>query len=157
MKRIAVLLALFASISHAGLPDSQLKVELGKSEDSAGITSTHNAAVVTITSKSGIGGAKLIRTGEGWPARLTIRLGVKGLESFGMENGIIHANTSLKRPKGIPYWQVGKDEKRPEGPDGTLEIAMTKTDEVIEIVIPREMMDGNPEWISFGWIDFFRR
>jgi hypothetical protein len=156
MKWIPIALVLLASVALAGLPAPQFNVELKKAEDSAAITSTANAAIVSITSKSGIGGAKLIRTGEEWPNGLTIDLGVKGLESFGMQNGIIHFNTSMKSPKQMPYWKVGKNQERPDKPDGNLEISMTRTNGVIEIVVPKEMTEGNPKEIVFGWIDAFR-
>lgn len=156
MNRIVAILACGAAVACAGLPGPLFKVELKKAEDSTAITSTDNASVVTIISKSGIGGAKLVLTGTSWPTRLTIRLAVKGLESFRMDNGTIHFDTSLKSPKQVPYWKVGKNDQRPESPDGMLEVDLVNTGEAVEIVVPRELMDGNPEEISFEWIDFFR-
>lgn len=156
MNSIAVILALVASVACAGLPESQLKIELRKAEDSVELTSTGNAAVVTINSKSGIGSARLLRTGEGWPTRLSIRLNLRGLESFEMENGLIHLRTSLQRGKRTPYWKAGNNEGQADA-DGALEMTVTTTDGVIEIVVPSEMTDRNPEAISFTWIDFFRR
>ena len=110
-----------------------------------------------VTSKSGIGGAKLIRTGQAWPSRITIRLSLRNLESFEMRNGIIHFNTSLKGPRQTPYWKDEKDERRSESPNGTLEVTITRTEEAIEVVVPTEMLDGDPKEISFGWIDEFRQ
>ncbi len=154
--RVAAIVWLVASVTCAGLPGPQFKVELKKAEDSAVMTSTHNSTVVSVTSKSGIGGARLLRSGDVWPTRLTIRLNLKGLESLRMENGIIHFNTSLKSPRQVPYWKVGKNDRRPETPDGTLEINLQKTEEFIEIVVPAELTAGNPAEIGLGWIDFFR-
>lgn len=156
MKWIPIVPVLMASAALAWLPAPQFSIELKKAEDSAAITSTGTFAIVSITSKSGIGGAKLTRTGERWPTRLTIELSVKGLESFGMQNGIIHFNTSMKSPKQMPYWKVGRNQERPDTPDGNLEISMTRTNGVIEIVVPKEMTEGNPKEIVFGWIDAFR-
>lgn len=156
MKRIAVMLALVAPLACTALPEPPLHVELRKAEDSAELTSTDNGTVVTVDSESGIGSGRLFRTGEGWPARLSIRLKLGGLESFEMDNGLIHLRTSLHGPKRTPYWNAGKNEAQADA-DGTLEMTITTTDGVIEIVVPGEMMDPNPEAIGFTWIDFFRR
>ncbi|MEI6808584.1 MAG: hypothetical protein WCN95_07660 [bacterium] len=156
MKTVAAIVWLIASIACAGLPGPQFRVELKKAEDSAVMTSTHNSTVVSITSKSGIGGARLVRIGDVWPTRLTIRLHLKGLESLRMENGVIHFNTFLKSPRQVPYWKAGKNDGRPGAPDGTLEVNLQKTEEFIEIVVPGELTAENPTEIGLGWIDFFR-
>jgi hypothetical protein len=157
MYRIAAILVLGASVAYSGLAEPELKVELKKADDSAAVTSAHNATVLAITSKSGIGGAKLLRTGAQWPERLTIRLNVKGLESLRIENGHIRLDAAFKRRRQVPYWNIGNNSDRRSRPrDGTLEVDMIKTETSIEIVIPREILDGNPERIGLFWIDFFR-
>lgn len=145
MRSVPVILIFLLS---ATLQEPRLKVELEKAEDSVEII--HDTTLV-ITSVSGIGGAKLLRTRGEWPSRLMIRLKLGGLESFGMDNGLIHFGTSLYRTKQTAYWRTGKSAS-----DGTLDVTITKTSEAIEIVVPVEMMEGNPESIRFGWIDFFR-
>ena len=156
MKPVLLILALCATVGLAGLPDPPFKVELQKLGDSVGITTTADAALITITSERGIGGAKLILTGHQWPTHLTLHLNLKDLEGFEMNNGIIHINTFRKGPKQVPYWKAGKSENQSDPPDGTLEVAITKTDEAIEIIVPKEMLEGHPQEISFGWIDFYR-
>ncbi len=156
MKIIATILALVATGAFAGLHVTPFRVELKKTEDTAAITSTRDSTIVNISSKSGIGEARLIRNDHPWPTRLTIRLAVKGLESFRMENGIIYFNTSLNGPKRVPYWKFGKNEKQPDAPGGTLEIALRKAEDSVEIVVHAKLMAGNPREIKFGWIDFFR-
>lgn len=111
---------------------------------------------MTIASRSGIGGAKLVRTGDEWPSQLTIRLKLDGLESFRMDNGIIRFSASLMSPRQTHYWTIGKNEKQAGPPDGTLDVTITKTDEAIEIIVPILMIKENPEAIHFTWIDFFR-
>jgi hypothetical protein len=156
MKWIAVAVAVAASIAHAEPAVDVFRIELRKTDDSVTVTPGQTTAVVRIASRSGIGGAKLVRTGAKWPARLTLRLDLKGLESFAAENGIIHFNTAIKGPKTVPYWRVGRNERQAATPDGTVEVAMVQTDEYIEIVLPRELTDGNPQKIGITWIDFFR-
>ena len=60
MKWLSVFLALYAAGVFAGDPAPRLKVELRKAEDSASVTSA-TSTVVSITSKSGIGGARIVR------------------------------------------------------------------------------------------------
>jgi hypothetical protein len=69
MKRIVATLVLVATAGYADMPEPQIKIKLKKAEDTAAITSTATSAVITVTSKSGIGGATLTRTGELWPHR----------------------------------------------------------------------------------------
>ncbi len=147
---------LFALSAYAGLPGPWLKVELGKPDDSAAITSTQNACVVAITSKSGIGNARLIRTGTAWPAGITIRLALRNLESFEMRNGRFAFETSLKRSGQVPFWKDEKDGK-PGAQVGDLEVTVTKIDDAIEVVVPEEMMEGNPPEMQVKWINEYRQ
>lgn len=152
----AVILVLGASAVFAGDTNAPFRAELRKAEDSAAVTLEDGATVVTIASRSGIGGAKLVRTGVGWPAQLTVRLALKGLESLRMENGAIQFDASLKGPRLVPYWKAGTGDQRPQTVGGTLEVVLRKTEVAVEIVVPKELMEGNPTEIRFGWIDFYR-
>lgn len=153
---VVAVACLGVSLAWADTWASPLKVELKRAEDSAVVTTTRHATTVAITSKSGIGGARLVRAAEGWPTRLIIRLGVRGLESLGMENGNIQFNTALDRRQPVPYWKVGKRDKRPETSEGTLAITMQQLEGAVKIIVPAELIDGNPQEISLKWIDFFR-
>jgi hypothetical protein len=157
MKRITTILALCAAGAFAGDPAPRLKVELRKSEDLASVTSAATATVVAVTSKSGIGGARIVRGEPRWPARLVVRLDLKGLESFRMDNGAIHIDTSLKDPARTPYWKTGKSQRQTEQPVGALELQATQSEGHVEVVVPKEITEGNPEAINVEWIDFFRQ
>lgn len=154
----------FAGTVPAVFPAPEFRVDLLKTGDAVEITSTRNSAIIAITSRSGIGGGAIIRTGEKWPARITIRLNLTNLESFEMENGIIGFNTSLKSPKQVPYWRVGPNKEPVEppvkspakSPDGTLDVAMAGTGKIVKILVPKEILEGNPQEIRFEWIDEFR-
>jgi hypothetical protein len=151
MRSIPAVLVFFSSATFTALQERILKIELNKTEDSAEIVSIHDTTFVTVTSESGIGEARMTRVRNEWPARITIRLKLGGLESLGMDNGLIHFGTSLYRPKQTAYWRTGKSAS-----DGTLDVRITRTNDAIEILVPGEMMEGNPESIRFAWIDFFR-
>ena len=140
MRRMLLLLG--ACLSAAGLP---VRVDLRKAEDSAEISFREDSSVINISSKSGIGGARLVRLGKQWPA-LVIRLNLKGLESFQMDNGTLSISGSVST-SGKQHWKVGKK---------GLELKVTQSAGSFEIVVPKEMLEGNPEAIQLSWIDFYR-
>lgn len=157
MRSVAILaLILLAVGCTTGQRWRQVKATPGKTEDSVVVTTKRDATVLTVTSKSGIGGATLVRLGETWPTRIVIRLKLNNLESFGMSNGSIQFNTSIKSPGRMPYWKIGKNEKQTDSPDGTLEALIRQADGWFEIAVPSEMTKGNPEKIEFRWINEFR-
>jgi hypothetical protein len=156
MKSILLIFVMLISIAQAGLPAPPPKVELKKPGDSAAIAVTGNVMVVSITSETGIGEATLTRTGDKWPARIVIRLGVRSLESFDMQNGIIQFNTSMKSPKQMPYWKIGTNPSPPNSPDGVLDAIVSRAEGVMTITVPKEMMEGNPKTMTVGWIDAYR-
>ena len=127
-----------------------------KTEDSITVTSMANVTIVSVTSKSGIGGATLIRIGESWPPAITVRLKLNNLESFEMNNGYVRFNTSVGSPESVPYWRVGESDKQPGQPEGTLAVSVKRTGEWFEIHVPREMVDANATDIGFEWINEFR-
>jgi len=148
----------FAAAVGAVSPGPAFRVDLQKTADQVMMTSTLNSAAIAINSSSGIGGATLVRTGKKWPDRITIRFNLKNLESFEMKNNIIRFSTSLKSPIKIPYWRVDLAKKSPgQTPDGTLEFRMVQSEEAITVLVPKEMLEGNPQEISFEWIDEFRK
>ena len=74
-----------------------------------------------------------------------------------MDNGAIRVDTSLKGSARTPYWKTGKSQRLAELPDGTLELQVTQPEGHVEVVVPKEMTEGNPEAINVAWIDFFRQ
>jgi hypothetical protein len=157
MRNVAIVVLMLAVAGCASAPRGQaIKTQLKKTEDSVAVTTTRDATVVSVTSKSGIGGATLVRLGETWPTRIVIRLKLNNLESFGMSNGDIRFNTSIRSPGRMPYWKIGRNEKQSDAPDGTLEVPIRRADESFEIAVPSEMTKGNPAKIDFGWINEFR-
>lgn len=103
-------------------------VVLKKAEDAASVTAQREGVVVAIRSKSGIGGAQLVRQGRAWPKRVTLRLNVKGLESLRMEGGALRFETSRRGPT-------------PHG---------------VALDVPARLLQSNPKEITLAWVDFFR-
>lgn len=157
--RILAIIMLALAIAGCAVrhQDPAVSATLKKTEDSITVTSMGDVAIVSVTSKSGIGGATLIRAGESWPPAITVRLKLNNLESFEMNNGYIRFNTSVGSPESVPYWRVGESDKQPAQPEGSLTVAVKRTGEWFEINVPREMVDANATEIGFEWINEFRR
>jgi len=157
MRSIATVMLICALAGCAcGRHRQAVRAEVRKTEDSVALSTTRDATVLSVTSKSGIGGATLVRLGERWPTDIKIRLKLNNLESFGMSNGNIRFNTSISSPNRMPYWIMGKNEKQSDAPDGALDVSIRRVDEWFEIDVPPEMIKGNPPAIDFGWINEFR-
>ncbi len=157
MRHVAIVVLMVAVAGCAtGQHGQAVRTELKKTEDSVAVTTTRDTIVVSVTSKSGIGGATLVRSGETWPTSIRIRLKLNNLESFGMSNGNIRFNTSIKSPRRTPYWKVGTTEKQAAPPAGTLEVLIRQADEWFEISVPSEMIEGSPEKIDCAWINEYR-
>ena len=157
MKHAIKILLLFLLLPSIAFSAQKLfKVELQNSQDAAGVVYNRKACIVTIVSKKGIGRAELFRFGKHWPSRMTIRLKLKSLSSFGMSDGNIRFNTSANSPRKTPYWKISKNKKRSDKPDGVLDVAITKNKGFYEIRVPQKLLESNPKQIGFGWIDLFR-
>ncbi len=147
----------FAATIYAQSTEADFRVELGKAGDGVVLYPYPKAYEISITSQSGIGDAKLIRSGDRWPPHITIRLRLGGLESFWMRNGEIHFETFLRGPQKVPFSKIDKSGNPNQTHAGSLDIVMVQRGRTIEITVPKELLVGNPSQISFGWIDFYRR
>lgn len=157
MRSIATVMLICTIAACAwGRQRQAVRAEVRKTEDSVAISTKRDATVLSVTSKSGIGEATLVRLGEKWPTDIKIRLKLNNLESFGMSNGNIRFNTSIRSPDRMPYWVMGKNAKQPDAPDGALDVPIRRVDEWFEIDVPPEMIEGNPPTIDFEWINEFR-
>ncbi len=157
IKNVIIIIVLCALTGCSTIRQSQaIKVELKKTADTVLVSTTSEKTVVSITSKSGIGQANLIRIGDIWPDAMVIKLKLTSLEGFGMNNGFIYFNTWLKNSKPAPYWKVGTNQRQQPSPDGTIEVKFVKSDQWINVTMPPEMIKGNPGNISISWIDWYR-
>jgi hypothetical protein len=122
-----------AAAALAGEP--RLKTELRKAEDKIEVSTTNSQAVITVTSVSGIGGAKVSLAEGAWPTNVTIRLTVKTLESFSIGHSQTNMTGSLKDPGGLK---------------------ITQQADHIQIVVPPQLLQANPPYVDFKWIDAYR-
>ncbi len=143
-----------ALTAPADAPPTPFRTVLQKADDSYSLAVGEKGATLAITSGSGIGRARLVRVDEKWPNPLVIRLNLKGLEGFQMNNGAIRFETFLRASRTVPYFKM--DAKNTDPPAGTLQLRMVQAEGRIDLVLPAEMVEGNPGEIAFMWIDFYR-
>ena len=142
-------------------------------QDTARIEFDKTAASVTIRNPYQSGRAQITRTGETWPRGLTIRLLKRnskdpkdiGPKSFRMANGQIAFGMTQQGDKktvsgslkgqldlGKPW---GEEEflnsGNPETPIKLEDIKVSTEGEALEIVVPAEMIVGNPETLVIEW------
>ena len=115
---------------------AELAVELRKAEDSAAVTWEGGAAVVTITSASGIGsGSILLKKGE-WPGKILVRLCYAGKKPFERLEGF---GAGAADPKTHEARPINADRKNPA-----------------EVVLTGLPGKGFPQ-ISIRWVDAYRQ
>lgn len=129
-----------------------------KKEDTVEARAEKDMTVFVVKSPSGIGQAGIERTGEKWPKAVTLRLHLKGLESFQVSNGkdTLHVAVSVqdKKPK-VRLWKNDKenaelDRKSPFWMD------VAGKDGAFEMRLPAAFFESNPKSITLKWIDYYR-
>jgi hypothetical protein len=131
-----------------------------------------SGTLLDVTSRSGIGGATVMRRADQWPARLTLRLHLGGLESLSVSNGALTLRASVKsvggpvrisyslrngdegpaREKGGPYWAeikvLGSGDAAVSGLPGR---------GGFELDVPPALLSDAARALEIAWIDFYRR
>lgn len=135
-------------------------------------------AAVDIRCERGIDRCTLVRKGEQWPKQLTLRIHLRGLESFKVtaDNTTIawavqssgeHAShstlTSGKRETqlepGDPYHTIARPVRSPDPVRIVKESPQRATVDIpgcFEVPLPARLLAGNPEQLQLQWIDFYR-
>ena len=131
------------------------------------------ATIVNIVSETGIGGTKLIRTGDSWPQRLRVRLRLRGLESFRMTAGgaaagddtTVEWSVASTRSHDVRTTLIRGRQETPLGKDDPLyaELRIVSDDIKIplasgyfEVTVPAKLLAANPRELQLRWIDFYR-
>jgi hypothetical protein len=151
-----------------GKPDLAVKSRRADSRIELSGAGSGGEVVATVESKSGIGSATLSRVGESWPKELVVRLHLRGLESFKVENGrtVVEwsksssgdqaSRVSLRQAAGGEQALVAGSryfsELKTVGTDPTVPLR----DGYFEIALPAALLEDNPEEITLRWIDFYR-
>lgn len=100
-----------------------------------------SAAVLDVVSPGGIGRARLLTSGRGWPRRVLVRLHLQALEGFEAWNGSRRFFHALRHEEN-----VRRHQQQQEG------VAL----EPIVVELPAELLQGNPSWVQIQWVDWYR-
>jgi hypothetical protein len=165
-------LAVAATTACADDPSPKFKITTKREDDSVKIRTDRDKTVFDVKSPFGISQAVIEREGETWPDAVTLRLYLKGLESFRASNGKVRVDAAVSIQDGkvkLRLWKDGKedaplDEKSPlwldvriVGGDGKLARELPLKDGYFEVALPRAFFEGNPKSITVNWIDFYRQ
>jgi hypothetical protein len=155
----------------AGAAEPELRVTTAKADDAAEVKVEAGRAVVALRSPSGISRAVVERRAEKWPAAVVLRLHLKGLESFRVENGTTTLSAAASSGEGklaVRVWKDGDETASidPKSPwwfevralDASGKPVATRPPPggCFEIALPAEFLKGNPKSITIRWIDFYR-
>lgn len=152
-------------------PTPKFNVKTRKSDDSVRVDGDAGKVVFAVRSPSGIGSATVERTANDWPAGVTLRLHLSGLESLVVSNGKAALKAAVARHEGKLQARLWIDDKETEplaptspywmdirilGADGKPASQLPLKNGHFEMTLPRAIFDGNPRSLSMQWIDFYR-
>lgn len=126
-------------------------------------------ATYTIHNPTGIGKTSIAKPAAGWPKTVTLRLRLKGLESFALSNGKTRLEGSVSSQDGTArVWKDGQEDK-PLDAKSPYWLAVRRLDRAgkpaagnaaadgsFELRLPPAFLKENPATITVNWIDFFR-
>ena len=134
------------------------------SADTALVEYDKSSATAIVTTPYGKGRGQLIRNGDKWPTSLTIRLQknkdlAPDTTRFLIANGSSGLAVSLDGSDKVTFGKMegGLDLGKEWGDkfpalDGTApKVSVNRSDALLEIKIPSEVLAGNPEILAFEW------
>ncbi|MBM4041158.1 MAG: hypothetical protein FJ290_21870 [Planctomycetes bacterium] len=169
-----------AAVALAAEPAPQKANEAGaleakceKEGDAVKVTVEGGKAILSVTSKSGIGRATVERKAERWPDELILRLHLRGLEALNIAAGDLRLSTSLpsytggtrlyrvskegdeglKVDKDSPYWM----DIQVFGLDGKPIKGLPRDGGWFEMRLPKGLLGDQVKVVTLRWIDFYRQ
>ena len=130
----------FILLTMAGvLADSaaqeNLSAQVFNAGDQVQISVSNQCAMVTVSSSSGIGQARLTISEGMWPTNITVRFFLRSLENFEAWTVWNHVEASLRNPSPL---------------------IITKGTNCIDVELPMTMFTNNPHDVQFKWIEWYR-
>jgi hypothetical protein len=154
-----------------GAAPAKFKITTKRRDDTVEVQAEKDKTLFIIKSPFGISQAVIEREAEKWPDAVTLRLHLKGLESFRASNSKVTLEAAVSIQDGKPkvrLWKDAKedaplDEKSPfwmdvcilRG-DGNPAKELPLKDGYFELSLPKAFFEGNPKSITLNWIDFYR-
>jgi hypothetical protein len=158
-------LALAASAvfpASLGADEPKFQFELKRKDDSIEVVREPKRTLFVITSLSGIGTAKIVRSEGPWPSQVVLRLrhapgqGLKALENFELTVGRMRLKGNDKQSGKLPFFLADAEGKFPpdDAPSGTLNVTFSPQAEALDVVLPANLLAGDR--VEIVWIDFYR-
>lgn len=165
------LVAPILAVAQGELPNGSqypgLSAEARRSDTSITLSQVGSAVLVDITCPFGIGRGTLTRTRAHWPKEIRVRLHLSGLESFSVGNGLIEmnwfvSNSAEHRTTQSVKTKDGTTSLKPGDPQWSQVMVKQKSEkgsawvDYFDIVLPKTLVEANPESLSLAWVDFYR-
>lgn len=149
-----------ANVTATNAATCEFKIELRRADDKIESVSTADQLVLSITVKSGIGGATVKKSSGVWPASVSLRINRPVLESFGIGNGTVTINGAAYAEQQAGRWHLAKG-KTDEGEllpaNSPLQLRVRKHgDNGMEIELPKALLTEKTDTLSLKWIDRYR-
>lgn len=157
------LLLVVAAVRTEAADSPTLKAVVQRDGDRVEISRTGDRTLLTVHSATGIGRLTVERAGARWLEALTVRLPLRGLESFQATNGRVELGASVSTQDGrVRVWKDGREEepldaRHPFWIDvRRTTTAAPKPSECFDLRLPRALLADDVRSITVHWIDFFR-
>lgn len=167
----ATIVVMLPTFTFADEPRQSFSIISQRDTDKVIVSGDANSVLFSIHCPFGISHATIERTAEQWPSTITLRLHLKGLESF----RIIHGNATLEASVSsrddnmrFRWWMNQKEDELLDsdsefwmdicmiGPDGKTSDTIPLIDGYFEMQLPKAIFEQNPKSVTIHWIDFYR-
>ena len=149
-----------------------LEIKCRKNDDAIKVSRDGGKTLLSVTSKSGIGGASVERKAEHWPQELVLRLHLRGLESLTISGGDLRLAASVlshsgnarllhlpkdgtdgpQLDKSSPYWM----DIQTLDAEGKPIKGLPRDGGWFEMRVPKALLVDQTKVVTLGWIDFYR-
>jgi hypothetical protein len=124
-------------------------------------------ARLEVFSERGLGGAEVIFPADEWPAAITLRLHLRGLESLRFRFDEYTVSVSVSSSEGYTLTEELSEARAPRAtpvePGSLHWMAVTRTPMAegptalrFDVAAPAALFAGGPRPFSFDWLDFYR-
>lgn len=152
-----------------GPETDRFKISTKRAEDRIETIESKQSTTLAFHSPSGIGQATIERLTDSWPEKLILRFPFKGLEQFKIVADKIKLIGSISSHDGtIRVWKDGHESTPLDSKsaywlkihildrNGAATKRIPLSDGVIQIELPKKLLEGSPANIQVEWIDFYR-
>lgn len=147
----------------------RFKISTKRSEDRIEIVEGKQVATLIVHSPSGIGKATIERLDDAWPEKLLLRFPFRGLESLKISAGKLKLNASVSSHDGtVRVWKDDLEDKLLDAKSpyslkiqildrkGNATQKLPLHEGVIQIELPKNLLENAPATFQVEWIDFYR-